>query len=58
MVSDLRLLLYQVRTQVVEKVGYIGWNGVCAPSRLVGDMLPIETWISRLSEIVSDALLE
>ena len=29
---------------------------MCAPSRRVGGMLPQETWISTLSEMVSDAL--
>ena len=53
----------QARTQVVEKVGYIlvGMGFACAsvPSRGVwGHAPPGKFWISRPSEIVSDAILE
>ena len=56
-------VLIQARTQVVEKVGYmlVGTGLVCAsvPSRgMWGHAPPGKFWISRLSEIVSDAILE
>ena len=53
----------QARTQVVERVGYIlvGMGVACAsvPSRGIwGYAPPGKFWISRHSEIVSDAILE
>ena len=53
----------QARTQVVEKVGYILVGTECArasapPRGVWGHAPPGKFWISRPSEIVSDAILE